>query len=146
MPSCRKWAFRPFRRGDNIRQAFSLWKALQTQERRRDSDVEIGGRDLRFSFAAVDHLKLRIDEHNHVWRSFYVGCASEPARVVYEDLVVDYRGTVERVVREVGIPLPDDFAPVEPKMKRQADELSEEWVRLYDEGKTARTVVHAGRV
>ncbi len=45
-----------------------------------------------------------------------------------------------------GIPVPDGFAPVQPKMKRQADELSEEWVHLYNEGKAARTGIYAGRV
>ena len=42
--------------------------------------------------------------------------------------------------------VPDGFAPVEPKMKRQADDLSEEWVHLYNEGKAARTGIYAGRV
>jgi LPS sulfotransferase NodH len=63
------------RRRDTLRQAVSLWKALQTQRWRRDSDEEVDGRDLRFSFAAVDHLKLRIDEHNAAWESFFGNCA-----------------------------------------------------------------------
>jgi LPS sulfotransferase NodH len=144
LPNLRRYVW--IRRRDTTRQAVSLWKALQTQEWRRDSDEETAGKDLRFSFAAVNHLKLRIDEHNDVWQSFFEGCGVEPIQVVYEDLVADYRGTVERVVREVGIPVPDGFTSVEPKMRRQADEVSEEWARLYEEGRTARTVVHAGGV
>ncbi len=144
LPNLRSFVW--IRRRDTTRLAVSLWKALQTQEWRRDSDEETGGKDLRFSFAAVNHLNLRIDEHSDAWQSFFEGCGIEPVQVVYEDLVDDYRGTIEQVVREVGIPIPDDFAPVQPKMKRQADELSEEWVRLYGEGKAARTVIHAGRV
>jgi LPS sulfotransferase NodH len=42
---------------------------------------------------------------------------------------------VLRVVRGLGIPVPDDFVLAKPKMQRQADELSEEWVRLYNEHK-----------
>jgi LPS sulfotransferase NodH len=79
-------------RRDTTRQAVSLWKALQTQQWRKDSDEDVGGQGLRFSFAAVDHLKLRIDEHNAAWQDFFDGCGVEPMEVVYEDLVEDYRG------------------------------------------------------
>jgi LPS sulfotransferase NodH len=144
LPNLRRYVW--IRRRDTTRQAVSLWKALQTQEWRRDSDEEARGKDLRFSFAAVDHLKLRIDEHNTAWESFFGDCGTEPVEVVYEDLVDDYVETVSRVVRETGIPVADDFTLVQPKMKRQADDLSEEWVRLYNEGKVARTNIHAGRI
>jgi LPS sulfotransferase NodH len=40
-------------------------------------------------------------------------------------------------LNELGIPLPKGFAIAQPKMRRQADELSEEWVRLYNERKVA---------
>jgi LPS sulfotransferase NodH len=121
------------RRRDTARQAVSLWKALQTQQWRRDSDEDLGEQGLRFSFAAVNHLKLRIDEHNAAWQGFCDGCREEPLKVVYEDLVEDYEGTVLRLLDGIGIPIPENFAVEEPRMKRQADELSEEWVRLYDE-------------
>ena len=98
------------------------------------------GRGLRFSFAAIDHLKLRIDEHNAAWRAFFEGCGVEPLEVLYEDLVEDYEGTVLRLLEGVGVSIPEDFAVEEPKMRRQADELSEEWVRLYNEAALVRTV------
>jgi LPS sulfotransferase NodH len=128
------------RRGDTTGQAVSLWKALQTQQWRKDSDEDVVGRGLRFSFAAIDHLKLRIDEHNAAWRAFFEGCGVEPLEVLYEDLVEDYEGTVLRLLEGVGVSIPEDFAVEEPKMRRQADELSEEWVRLYNEAALVRTV------
>jgi len=36
--------------------------------------------------------------------------------------------------------IPENFAVVAPNMRRQADELSEAWVRLYDERAAAKTV------
>ena len=138
LPNLRRFVW--MRRRDTTRQAVSLWKALQTQQWRKDSDEEVGGQGLRFSFAAVDHLKLRIDEHNAAWQDFFEGCGVEPLEVVYEDLVEDYRGTVLWLLDGIGIPIPENFAVAEPKMRRQADELSEEWVRLYDEGAAAKTV------
>jgi LPS sulfotransferase NodH len=138
LPNLRRYVW--IHRRDTTRQAVSLWKALQTQKWRRDSDEEIGGQGLRFSFAAVNHLKLRIDEHNAAWQSFFEGCGVEPLEVVYEELVEDYEGTVTRALGGIDIPVPENIAIVEPKMKRQADELSEEWVRLYNEREAAKTV------
>ena len=128
------------RRDDTTRQAVSLWKALQTQQWRKDSDEDVRGRGLRFSFAAVDHLKLRIDEHNAAWRSFFESCGEEPLEVLYEELVADYEGTILWLLEGIGVPIPERFAVVAPKMRRQADDLSEEWVRLYNESAQVRTV------
>jgi LPS sulfotransferase NodH len=138
LPNLRRYVW--MHRRDTTRQAVSLWKALQTQQWRRDSDEDVGGRGLRFSFAAIDHLKLRIDEHNAAWRNFFGGCGVEPVEVAYEDLVEDYRGTVLWLLEGIGVSVPEKFAVSEPKMRRQADELSEEWVRLYDERASVRTV------
>jgi LPS sulfotransferase NodH len=135
LPNLRKFVW--IRRRDTARQAVSLWKALQTQQWRRDSDDEVGGKGLRFSFPAVDHLKKRIDEHNEAWQDFFDGCGVEPLRVVYEDLVGDYEGTVLRLLDGIGVELPKGFTVEAPGMKRQADGLSEEWVELYIEKKAA---------
>ena len=102
LPNLRRYVW--IRRADTTRQAVSLWKALQTQQWRRDSDDDIGGQGLRFSFAAVNHLKLRIDEHNEAWQDFFDGCGEEPLKVVYEDLVEDYEGTVLRLLEGIGDP------------------------------------------
>jgi LPS sulfotransferase NodH len=45
---------------------------------------------------------------------------------------------VLRLLDGISVAIPENFAVEEPRMKRQADELSEEWVRLYDE-RAART-------
>ena len=62
----------------------------------------------------------------------------EPLKVVYEDLVEDYEGTMLRLLDGIGIPIPKNIVVEKPRMKRQADELSEEWVRLYDERAATR--------
>ncbi|QYJ17260.1 hypothetical protein Rxycam_03102 [Rubrobacter xylanophilus DSM 9941] len=140
-PNLRRYVW--IRRRDTVRQAVSLWRALQSWRWRQDDeeeDEEEGVR-LRFSFAAIDHLKLRIDEHNAAWRNFFRGCGVEPVEVVYEDFVRDYEGTVVRVVRELGIPTPEGVRVVRPRMRRQSDGLSEEWARRYLE---IRGAVSAG--
>ncbi|HEX2742573.1 MAG TPA: Stf0 family sulfotransferase [Rubrobacter sp.] len=138
LPNLRRFVW--IHRADTTRQAVSLWKALQSQQWRRDSDEELGGRGLRFSFAAVDHLKVRIDEHNAAWQNFFEECGVEPMEVVYEELVEDYEGTVLWLLDGIGISIPENFGVTEPKMRRQADDLSEEWVRLYNERAAVKTV------
>jgi trehalose 2-sulfotransferase len=81
---------------------------------------------------------VRIDEHNAAWQGFFDGCGVEPLEVVYEELVEDYEGTVLRLLDGIGITIPQNFTVKKPRMKRQADDLSEEWVRLYDERADAR--------
>jgi LPS sulfotransferase NodH len=46
---------------------------------------------------------------------------------------------VSWLLEGIGIPIPENFAIEAPRMRRQADELSEEWVRLYNEGALVRT-------
>ena len=138
LPNLRRFVW--IHRRDTTRQAVSLWKALQSQQWRRDSDEELSGRGLRFSFAAVNHLKLRIDEHNAAWQDFFEECGVEPMEVVYEELVEDYEGTVLWLLAGIGVSIPENFGVTEPKMRRQADDLSEEWVRLYNERAAVKTV------
>jgi LPS sulfotransferase NodH len=44
---------------------------------------------------------------------------------------------VLRLLDGIGVDLPEGFAVEAPGMKRQADELSEEWISLYSEQKFA---------
>jgi len=137
LPSLRRFVW--IRRRDTTRQAVSLWRALQTQEWRRDSEEDVNGRGLRFSFAAVDHLKLRIDEHNAAWQAYFERCGIEPLKVVYEEFIEAYEESVLGLLEGIGISVPEDFTVARPKMKQQADETSEEWVRLYNERKAAQS-------
>ncbi len=78
LPNLKRFVW--IRRRDTARQAVSLWKALQTQQWRRDSEDDMDSKGLRFSFPAVDHLKRRIDEHNEAWQDFFDGCGVEPLK------------------------------------------------------------------
>ena len=135
LPNLRRFVW--IRRRDTTRQSVSLWKALQTQEWRRDSEEDGNGQGLRFNFAAVDHLKLRIEEHNAAWQAYFMRCSVEPIKVVYEDFVEAYEGTMLGLLNELGIRIPEGFTLTKPQMRRQADELSEEWVYLYNERKAS---------
>ena len=127
-------------RDDTVRQAVSLWKALQTWKWREETGV--GGRgieELRFSYAAIHHLAKQIEDHNAAWQVYFERCGIEPLRVVYEEFVQTYEESVLGHLDNLGISIPQGFAVTEPKMQKQADDTSEEWVRLYHERKAAET-------
>jgi LPS sulfotransferase NodH len=134
-PNLRRYVW--ISRNDTVRQAVSLWKALQTWTWRESAPEDDGEVDLRFNFAAVDHLRLRINEHNAAWQAYFEQCGIHPLKVVYEDFVGNYEDEVLRLLNGLGIRLPEGFAIKAPEMRRQADETSEEWVRLYHEHRMA---------
>lgn len=128
------------RRRDTVRQAVSLWKALQTWEWRQEGESNAQRPKLRFSYPAVDHLKLRIDEHNAAWKKCFRQYGVRPIEIVYEDFIKDYKTAILKLLDEIGISVPENFTIATPKMKRQADSISEEWVREYLQGKHERSL------
>lgn len=126
-------------RNDTAKQAVSLWKALQTWSWRQDDDADYTKPELRYNYAAIAHLKLRIDEHNLAWQNFFVTCGIEPVKVAYEDFVKDYEGTLLGLLSAVGVETPTDFAIKQPTMRRQADKLSDAWVSRFKSEQRARS-------
>ncbi|HEX5780816.1 MAG TPA: Stf0 family sulfotransferase, partial [Solirubrobacteraceae bacterium] len=116
------------RRGDVVRQAVSLWRAMQTQSWRDDStDGEGGQHAPQYSFAALRHLVARLTDHDARWREFLAG--APVLEVTYEELTADLPGVIRRTLDHVGVA--DSVDIPQPAMRRQADELSEAWVAAY---------------
>lgn len=125
-------------RKDTVRQAVSLWKALQTWRWREETDVGgSDGEEPRFSYAAINHLAHQIRDHNAAWQVYFERCSIEPLKIFYEELAEAHEESILGLLKDLDIPIPESFVVAEPKMKQQADETSEEWVRLYHERKAA---------
>lgn len=118
------------RRGDVVRQAVSLWRAMQTQSWRDDStNGAARGAVPRYSFAALRHLADRLSGHDARWRDLLAG--APVLEITYEELTADLPRAIRRTLDHVGVPLPADARLTQPAMRRQADELSEAWVAAY---------------
>jgi trehalose 2-sulfotransferase len=117
-------------RRDKVRQAVSLWRAIQTWSW---STQQMGSenRPLVYSEAAIDHLVRDIHEHESGWRAYFRSCGVRPLTVIYEDFVERYEETVRDILRYVGVPEAGHVEIVQPARRRQADELSQEWVDRY---------------
>jgi LPS sulfotransferase NodH len=82
-----------------VRQAVSLWKAIQTWTWKIDEILSSDDQpshsagELIFKFDAIDHLLHRIEFHEIAWQQYFAACGIRPFTVVYEDLVLAYEAT-----------------------------------------------------
>ena len=75
-------------------------------------------------------LKL-IKEAHEGWRAFFEKCGEQPFKLAYEDFVENYEGTVLTILDYLKVAVPANFTFREPRMRKQADDLNDEWVREY---------------
>jgi LPS sulfotransferase NodH len=119
-------------RRDRVRQAVSLWRALQTRAWRLEHpDRQPRADALHYRFEGIRHLAQLLEQEDVEWRRFFREHDIEPFEVVYEeDLGARREHTVRSVLRHIGVePAPGWRAP--ERIHRQADELSEAWVAAY---------------
>jgi LPS sulfotransferase NodH len=129
-------------RNDKVRQAVSLWRALQTWVWRKEAgapeDEPAPVQRSVYSFDAIDHLLDQLRRHEDAWRGFFFRIGQRPLSIVYEDVVGDLRGSVGRVLAPIGVEPPPDWTLPVSSPRRQSDELSESWVQNYLEDVSGR--------
>ncbi len=136
-------AFIRVTRRDKVRQAVSLWRALQSRAWRLehapgdDRPVE-----LQYRFEGLRHLVRALEAEDSAWAEFLAIHGVTPLEIVYEDdLEAGHDRVVHRVLQHLGIAAPRGWRAAEP-IKRQADALSDDWVAAYHRD-VAREVVGA---
>lgn len=122
-------------RRDKVRQAVSLWKAVQTQAWKREpgAGVQEPSAELIFSFRAINYLVRLLTAHDASWDAYFLGLGYEPLKLTYEELAESTDAVVRRTLAHLGIPAPAEFELPAPKLTVQADAVSEEWVRRVHE-------------
>ena len=119
-------------RRDKVRQAVSLWRAIQTWQWREDpGDADRGERPLRYSFAALDHLRALLQEEEDWWRRYFADAGIEPLTVAYEDLAGGHDDVVRAILRYLEIPFDGGWSLPGPTMRRQSDTRSGDWAERY---------------
>jgi LPS sulfotransferase NodH len=129
-------------RRDKLRQAVSLWRALQTatwraQRAQAEEDEPAEERVPQFSFDAIDYLRRQITVQEVAWSSHFEENGIEPLTVVYEDFLAAYEETLDATLEFLGVPASERSAPA-LEMSRQSDSMSDEWVERYRRGEYAR--------
>lgn len=120
------------RRRDRVRQAISLWRALQTRTWRLEHPQANGSKpELFYSFEGIEHLRRRLGADDDAWGRFFQQHGIQHLELVYEDDVEhDPAGAVAQVLEFTGIAVPDRWAAT-PRMIRQSDGLNDDWCAAY---------------
>jgi LPS sulfotransferase NodH len=125
-------------REDRLRQAISWARALQTHKWASDHEVHEPRAEV-FRRNQIDRLMAGVVEREHRWERFFAESGIEPLRLTYEELLVAPEKTVAAVLGHIGVAGADRHPAAPPTLRRQADALTEEWVRRYL-GETAKAV------
>src|SRR5215207_620745 len=120
-------------RANKLRQAVSLWKAVQTATWREDqasakaasveqvspnedvsspyrSFLEDHRPQLRFHYPAISHLLDQILIEESRWDSFFEHCRVKPVLVLYENFAADYETSTLNLLDRLDLSPPNDFA------------------------------------
>jgi trehalose 2-sulfotransferase len=135
-------------RANKVRQAVSLWKAVQTASWRQERNSDPVPEDsdvppyksfldehlpaLRFNYNAISHLLGQILRDEARWDAFFEHVRIKPVLVLYENFAADYEISTLNVLHRLGLSPPEGFK-VEPRMKVQSDGLNDDWARRYAE-------------
>jgi LPS sulfotransferase NodH len=141
-------------RRDKVRQAISFWKAIQTrgwigiEDRQPQAQItaqksiltedwkqQPANTEAIFDFKTIERLRRGLEEDEVEIQQFFTTCRVQPFKVVYEDFVGTYEETVFQILDYLQIPIPEQPVFGERKLKKQANEQSEEWVQRYYEMK-----------
>jgi LPS sulfotransferase NodH len=118
-------------RTDKIRQAVSLWRALQTRSWRFEQQTEVRtSAQLHYRYEGIDHLVGSLRAEDADWQQFFEAHQLPVLKVSYEELDRDRDGTVRTVLHHLGVQAPSGWRAAEVT-RRQADVLSEQWVAAY---------------
>ncbi len=118
-------------RRNKLRQAVSLIKARQSAQWKAMSAQANGSGAADYSFYLVDTALRQIVREECAWERFFTHAGIVPFTVVYEDLVHDYEPTVRRLLDHLEIGLPKEYLFPAPRLHKQADAASEDWVERY---------------
>jgi trehalose 2-sulfotransferase len=116
-------------RRDRLRQAISLLKATQTRNFRLIPGVTEAPSLLpEYDYDRI-LLYLGIGDYCHLhWEEFFRSTGIVPYRISYEDFVRDFSTTVSGLFEFLGV---RDVAVITPRLHRQADQLSEEFLARF---------------
>lgn len=133
-------------RRDKLRQAISFWKAYQTgvwgvgAAKEREP-----ARPAAFDYEGITRALRMLIDHEAGIDEFFARSGVSPFTVVYEELVEAYEETVRAVLRHIGVDVPPDLLIEGPRMARQADAETDDWVDQYhrlsqEQGQDVRSV------
>jgi LPS sulfotransferase NodH len=130
-------------REDKVRQAVSMWRALQSRRWRGErADADHHEHDPAddkpvYSYDGIHHLVRLFEDDDRGWSEWFADNGVSALHVTYERLSADREVTVRAVLAAIGVAPPEGWTAPEP-IRRQADATSSEFVAAYHRDRSAR--------
>jgi trehalose 2-sulfotransferase len=118
-------------RRDKVRQAISWHRALASQRWRSTDATAEGTPEPTFDFAAIDGLVDVATADDRSWRDFFTLHGIAPLVIVYEELEQDPEQACRQVLDFLGLSVSTRSSSRVWRHQRQADGLTDAWVRRY---------------
>jgi LPS sulfotransferase NodH/DNA-binding CsgD family transcriptional regulator len=120
-------------RRDRLAQSLSWFRAIETNEWWRWASAP-PVKPPHLDADRVRALMLEIDRQQSEWLRYFHERGITALTVEYEDLASDWRGPIGRVLAFLGRDPAAAAAIADPKMIRQADDVTERWRRAMQRG------------
>jgi LPS sulfotransferase NodH len=95
--------------------------------------IESDWTTMSFTMNWKNEWVARLTEFDLNWRRLFERTGIDAFEVAYEDLVESYESTVLTVLRYLELPVSAGQQVAPPRLQKQADLVTEEWVRRYQE-------------
>jgi trehalose 2-sulfotransferase len=118
-------------RHDKVRQGISWLKFLQGSAWHWIDGEPQKLENWEFEPDVVQDFIVQTTAHETAWLEFFRKNEIKPFTVVYEDLVSSYEETAKTILKHLRIDHPVNLKFGERQFKKQADELTDEWVERY---------------
>lgn len=131
-PNCNKHIW--ITRRNKVRLAVSWWRAIVSGEWHRKYGEKPQENDIadKYNFDAINHLFIESSMCEAAMEQFFSEEGIVPMTIVYEDFILDYEGTVMKVLEFLNVPL-ENVKVSPPSLDRLADDVSEQWVQRFRE-------------
>lgn len=118
-------------RRDFTRQGISLARAVQTDSYNSDMQPV---REPIYNYHQILQCIREVRMDAKGWETYFQQRRIKPLRIIYEDFVVDQESALRRIFEFLEVAIPEDFQMPVPKLKMQADALSDLWTEKFNRG------------
>jgi trehalose 2-sulfotransferase len=118
-------------RRDKIRQAISFYRAAKSKKWHMVGNQDKPAPLPPYSEERIIHYMEMIKKYEDVWERYFDQSGYQPMTVYYEDFIADYEGTLRAVLKFMGIEVMAGTPFPPPRLKKQADVMTDEWVKLF---------------
>jgi trehalose 2-sulfotransferase len=131
-PNCNKHIW--MTRRNKVRLAVSWWRAIVSGEWHRKYGEKPQENDIadKYNFDAINQLLMECTMCEAGMEQFFSEEGIIPMTIVYEDFILDYKGTVMKALYYLNVPT-DQVEVSPPVLERIADYVAEQWVQRFRE-------------